>query len=121
MKTYLLSTPKCQARHIKIAGRVQGVGFRPFVKSLADRLNLSGWVRNTAGEVEIWAQGNIDSLNEFEQQLINKPPPLAIPLQYYPVYLVILIRDIYHPIILFVTIVWQKCVIKISVVITIHL
>jgi hydrogenase maturation protein HypF len=81
MKTYLLSTPKCQARHIKIAGRVQGVGFRPFVKNLADRLKLSGWVRNTAGEVEIWAQGHIDSLNEFEQQLINKPPPLAIPIQ----------------------------------------
>ena len=62
-----------------MTGRVQGVGFRPFVSRLAQQLNLSGWVRNRAGRVEIWVQGTIEKLDLFEQQLISKAPPLAKP------------------------------------------
>ena len=76
---YPLTLAKPQARHIKITGRVQGVGFRPFVSRLAHQLNLSGWVRNHAGQVEIWVQGSLEKLNLFEQQLITNAPPLAKP------------------------------------------
>lgn len=75
----LLTTDKPQARQIKVTGRVQGVGFRPFVSRLAQQLNLSGWVRNRAGQVEIWVQGATEKLDQFEQQLIANAPPLAKP------------------------------------------
>ncbi|MDD5632891.1 MAG: carbamoyltransferase HypF, partial [Methylococcales bacterium] len=74
-----MTITKPQARQITITGRVQGVGFRPFVSRLAHHLNLSGWVRNQAGQVEIWAQGGIEELELFEQQLIANAPPLAKP------------------------------------------
>ena len=74
-----MTTDKPQARQLKITGRVQGVGFRPFVSRLAQQLNLSGWVRNRAGQVEIWAQGAAEKLDLFEQQLIAQAPPLARP------------------------------------------
>lgn len=74
-----MNTDKPQARQLKVTGRVQGVGFRPFVSRLAQQLDLSGWVRNRAGQVEIWVQGAIDKLDLFEQQLIALAPPLARP------------------------------------------
>lgn len=45
--------------HIIIIGRVQRVGFRYFVKSHAQRLGLTGWVRNLPdGSVEATLQGD---------------------------------------------------------------
>ena len=38
---------------IHVTGIVQGVGFRPFVYSLAQELSLTGWVRNTSAGVDI--------------------------------------------------------------------
>lgn len=41
-----------------VQGRVQGVGFRWFVRERAAALGLAGWVRNTpGGDVEIAARG----------------------------------------------------------------
>ena len=74
-----MTTNKPQARFINVTGRVQGVGFRPFVSRLAHQHNLSGWVRNRAGQVDIWVQGESKQLDLFEQQLITKAPPLAKP------------------------------------------
>jgi hydrogenase maturation protein HypF len=62
----------------QIAGIVQGVGFRPFVYRIAHDLDLTGWVRNTPSGVEIEVQGAIDRLNDFEDALQNKLPPLAV-------------------------------------------
>ena len=44
-------------RRVEVMGVVQGVGFRPFVDRLALRHALAGWVRNTAGTVEIEVEG----------------------------------------------------------------
>ncbi len=46
------------ALRIVVIGIVQGVGFRPFVRYLAERYGVSGYVRNlSGGEVEIWVEG----------------------------------------------------------------
>lgn len=65
--------------HIVISGRVQGVGFRPFVSRLADEFGLVGWVRNRSGQVEIQIEGLADALTAFQRALINRLPPLAQP------------------------------------------
>ncbi|MGR9043931.1 MAG: carbamoyltransferase HypF [Gammaproteobacteria bacterium] len=67
------------ARRITVTGRVQGVGFRPFVSRLAQQLGLSGWVLNRAGQVELMVQGTPERLDAFERDLIECAPPLAIP------------------------------------------
>ena len=68
-----------EARRIVLGGRVQGVGFRPFVYRLAHAHGIAGWVKNLTGQVEIFAQGNIDALADFAHALIGAAPPLARP------------------------------------------
>lgn len=68
-----------ETRQFRIAGRVQGVGFRPFVKRLADAHQLGGWVKNEASHVSVLATGRPDELDRFEAGLITKAPPLARP------------------------------------------
>ena len=52
--------------HIRIKGRVQGVGFRAWACRQADKLDLSGWVRNRSnGSVEILAEGSDENINLF--------------------------------------------------------
>lgn len=63
-----------------MTGRVQGVGFRPFVHRLACAHGLDGHVRNLRGEVEIVACGNPASLEAFTRGLLERAPPLARPL-----------------------------------------
>lgn len=44
--------------HAVVEGRVQGVGFRYFVRQRAAALPLTGWVRNLSdGRVELLAEG----------------------------------------------------------------
>lgn len=48
------------------SGRVQGVGFRYYVLGVAEKLGVTGWVRNTADlEVEITAEAEEGVLIEF--------------------------------------------------------
>jgi hydrogenase maturation protein HypF len=71
-------TPE-EIRQWRVAGRVQGVGFRPFVYRLARQHGLTGWVQNCVGEVEIHTQGDSASQDSFGAELIAAPPPLAQP------------------------------------------
>lgn len=62
---------------IHIQGVVQGVGFRPFVFSLAEASSLTGWVRNTSAGVEIEVDGTPNALDTFVASLRTDAPPLA--------------------------------------------
>lgn len=63
--------------HINFSGIVQGVGFRPWLHSLAETYHLSGWVRNTSAGVELEAQGDSAQTMQFLSCLRTDPPPLA--------------------------------------------
>jgi hydrogenase maturation protein HypF len=62
-----------------LSGRVQGVGFRPFVYRLAQRYGLRGWVKNRGGDVVVLAQGAPAALQRFGRGLLTEAPPLARP------------------------------------------
>ncbi|WP_434480642.1 acylphosphatase [Gemmatimonas sp.] len=65
------------SRRFRVSGRVQGVGFRWFVKEEARRLELRGWVRNEPnGDVLLEAGGGTDALEELEA-LVRMGPPGA--------------------------------------------
>ena len=56
--------------HVRIHGRVQGVGFRWFVREEARRLGLSGCVMNlSGGDVEVAAGGETASLARLRRAL----------------------------------------------------
>jgi hydrogenase maturation protein HypF len=71
--------PERVARLISIRGRVQGVGFRPFVYRLAHQHDIKGWVRNVNGAVEIQAEGTPAQLEIFGHALLSEAPPLSAP------------------------------------------
>jgi len=71
--------PRPSAFHITVSGRVQGVGFRPFVYRLAHRHGIKGWVRNVNGAVEIHAEGAPARLQRFSEALLAEAPPLSAP------------------------------------------
>ncbi|MCX7184698.1 MAG: carbamoyltransferase HypF [Nitrosospira sp.] len=66
-----------EARRWLVTGRVQGVGFRPFVFRLAQRFGLPGRVQNLAGQVLIEAEGETAVLDAFGAALLSDAPPLA--------------------------------------------
>lgn len=68
-----------QRAHIIVKGLVQGVYFRAFTKETADRLGLSGWVRNLPdGSVEAIAEGEEQVLKEFVSGLKKGPPKSCV-------------------------------------------
>lgn len=65
---------KKTARKYAVIGRVQGVGFRFFAENWANRLGLSGYVKNCAdGSVEAYAIGDSAALEEFKTRLKEGP------------------------------------------------
>ena len=57
-----------QTIHLLVKGKVQGVFFRATAKKVADRLNLTGWIRNTdEGHVEAVVSGPEEDLLQFIQ------------------------------------------------------
>jgi hydrogenase maturation protein HypF len=62
---------------VQVEGVVQGVGFRPFVYSLATRLGLAGHVGNDAAGVFIEVEGAPPLVVDFLALLERDAPPLA--------------------------------------------
>ncbi|MEC9491316.1 acylphosphatase [Flexistipes sp.] len=59
---------------IIVKGRVQGVGFRAFTESIADKLGIKGYVKNLPdGTVEVVAEGDDRALNELCSSLKAGP------------------------------------------------
>jgi acylphosphatase len=61
--------------HIRVTGRVQGVGFRAFVQHSGVKLGLTGWVRNVGDDtVETTAEGPRLRLEQFVEAVKTGPP-----------------------------------------------
>ena len=66
-----------EARQIVVRGRVQGVGFRYFVRETGMRLGLTGDVWNCeGGTVEIIVEGPPSEIAEFIRE-VEKGPPVS--------------------------------------------
>jgi len=58
-----------------VSGRVQGVGFRRYVRGWARKLSLVGWVRNEPdGTVRLVAEGEGAGLDRLVRLLWGGPP-----------------------------------------------
>jgi hydrogenase maturation protein HypF len=62
-----------------IGGRIQGVGVRPFVCTLANELGLTGTVRNHGGQVEIVASSDSRRTALFLHRMMSEHPAIAQP------------------------------------------
>jgi len=77
-------------------GRVQGVGFRPFVWRLAKAFAIAGWVRNEGANVRILAEGEEENLVRFQNAILEAAKPIEprlvssedCPLRYYDTFVI---------------------------------
>ena len=80
--------------HLKITGRVQGIGFRAWVERKASSFSsITGWVRNrTGGWVEVYAEGKPEELEALRLlcqkgsflSSVQSIEPLSIPIEMLP-------------------------------------
>ncbi|MFT4303294.1 MAG: acylphosphatase [Candidatus Woesearchaeota archaeon] len=63
--------------HIIVEGRVQGVGFRYFTMTKALKYHIKGSVQNIKNSVEIYCQGEKETINKFIND-IRKGPQLSL-------------------------------------------
>jgi len=67
--------PSFQRLEARVSGRVQGVGFRYFTRQAAQRLQLTGWVRNEYdGAVRFVAEGPREVLERLLITIKQGPP-----------------------------------------------
>jgi acylphosphatase len=65
--------------HVIVHGRVQGVGYRWFVREHARRLGVVGWVKNRPdGTVEALAAGSGEAIDQLRRLLGEGPPGAAV-------------------------------------------
>jgi len=69
------SPPMRVRAHVFFEGRVQGVFFRANTCRCAEKLGLTGWVRNTAdGRVEAVFEGEEDVVKDAIEWCVSKQP-----------------------------------------------
>ena len=62
------------AKHLKITGRVQGVGYRHFMTRSAQELHVTGWVRNRRdGSVEAVVAGSAEAVHSMIERARRGP------------------------------------------------
>jgi acylphosphatase len=62
-------------KHLIVRGRVQGVGFREYLRREAERLNVKGWVRNRDdGTVEAMLHGSPEDVAKILNWTRRGPP-----------------------------------------------
>lgn len=66
-----------KASKLTIKGRVQGVGFRPFIFQLAEKYDIKGTVQNNMDGVRIVAEGEEESLQQMIDEVKLHPPRLS--------------------------------------------
>lgn len=72
-----MSRPSAEfvTRHLIIDGRVQGVGFRWSLCYEAERLGITGWVRNRSeGSVEALVHGTLNDVDTLTAWAQHGPP-----------------------------------------------
>lgn len=62
---------------VRVAGTVQGVGFRPYVYRLARELGVAGFVLNDERGVLVEAEGDAAAVEALLERLPTEAPPLA--------------------------------------------
>jgi acylphosphatase len=62
------------ARRLVVAGRVQGVNFRAWVRDRAASRDVAGWAANLPdGSVEVWLQGDAAAVAAVERAVGEGP------------------------------------------------
>ena len=74
----LPATVAVERRRLLVRGVVQGVGFRPFVYTLATGLGLAGHVTNTGQGVVVEVEGAESAVASFCARIADQAPPLAV-------------------------------------------
>ena len=68
-----------RVRHLRIAGRVQGVGFRLYMQREARARGITGWVRNRVdGTVEAVVQGGPEAVDALIAWANHGPPSAVV-------------------------------------------
>jgi acylphosphatase len=76
-----MSEPQGEARtvRVRIAGGVQGVGYRYWTERVAGELGLTGWVRNRRdGSVEALFAGPADAVAQMLERCKDGPPSARV-------------------------------------------
>lgn len=61
--------------HVIVSGEVQGVGYRYTAKMHADRLGVTGWIRNRRDTtVEAEVEGRVDAVDAMLAWMAGGPP-----------------------------------------------
>ena len=63
-----------EQRHLRIHGKVQGVGYRFYATRVARRMGLKGWIQNNRdGSVEALVEGEKNSIDEWIEEIREGP------------------------------------------------